>query len=218
MERTEGLNILDAAGNAVAKVVCLVMSRDKKECSPEEEMFTDYLSFPWPYADGSMARLEVNRVLEEIPHEAPGVEGEALGAFINEAWRVLEPGGDLALTAATIEGPDAFQRPTARRYFVFPQSFSFFGRFPEEVPGTPQYEQKQGDIGRVKDNLAFEISRSGEDSPDVGKLRTILGQYEAPLYGDARNHEDYGIKNRFDIVDGGVDIRGIAHLTLRKPK
>lgn len=61
------------------------------------------LSQPWPWPDNSVAEIVAHDVFEHLPDKRH---------TINEAWRVLQPGGILNLIVPTTDGRGAFQDPT----------------------------------------------------------------------------------------------------------
>lgn len=61
------------------------------------------LAGPWPWADGSVGVLRASHVFEHLP--------EAIHTM-NEAWRVLAPGGWLFVAVPSTDGRGAWQDPT----------------------------------------------------------------------------------------------------------
>jgi hypothetical protein len=61
------------------------------------------LSKPWPWADESVAEILAHDVIEHLPDKI---------RTMNEAWRVLKPGGRAEIVVPTTDGPGAFQDPT----------------------------------------------------------------------------------------------------------
>lgn len=57
----------------------------------------------WPFPDSSVKQLRANDIFEHLPHKV---------TTMNEAWRVLKPGGLLELFVPTTDGRGAFQDPT----------------------------------------------------------------------------------------------------------
>lgn len=99
----------------------------------------DLLRFPWPWEDGTVEALRCSHWLEHVPAAwvrsdgvivpAPTAEGDRdlLCAVMDEAWRVLVPGGVFDVVVPSGRSDRAFQDPTHRRFFV-EASFRYFNR------------------------------------------------------------------------------------------
>ena len=61
------------------------------------------LSEPWPWDDSSVDFIRAVDVIEHLPDKV---------RTMNEAWRVLIPGGRLEILVPTTDGPGAWQDPT----------------------------------------------------------------------------------------------------------
>jgi SAM-dependent methyltransferase len=61
------------------------------------------LRHPWPWPDSSAALIRAHDIAEHLPDKRH---------TMNEAWRVLRPGGQLDLVVPTTDGRGAFQDPT----------------------------------------------------------------------------------------------------------
>lgn len=81
----------------------------------------DLLDFPWPWDDSSIEAAFSSHFLEHIGHE----EGRDLIAFMNELWRVLEPGGTVEIVVPYGFSNRGLQDPTHKRYIV-PETFAYF--------------------------------------------------------------------------------------------
>ena len=57
---------------------------------------------PWPWADNSMDEIRAHDIIEHLPDKIH---------TMNEAWRVLKPGGKLDILVPTTEGRGAWQDP-----------------------------------------------------------------------------------------------------------
>lgn len=95
----------------------------------------DLLSFPWPWADGSVDEVVCSHFVEHIPmgfvdeagtvHHMPGLGRKDLFlAFFDELYRVLKPGGRAEIVVPYLMSHRAFQDPTHRR-FICEASFSY---------------------------------------------------------------------------------------------
>lgn len=85
------------------------------------DVVLDLKKVPWPWADGSVARAFCNHFFEHLA-------GQERVAFMEELWRVLEPGGQ-----ALVVTPYAWSwRAVADPTHIFPpvveQSYLYFNR------------------------------------------------------------------------------------------
>ncbi len=82
--------------------------------------------------------------MEHIPHQVMKSDGsgfepmDGLITVMNEAWRVLKPGGRMENVVPHASTPGALQDPTHQRYFV-EQSWWYFGRPEHYVPDVGTY-------------------------------------------------------------------------------
>lgn len=56
----------------------------------------------WPWEDGYISEIRAHDLIEHLPDKIH---------TMNEAWRVLEPGGKLDIVVPTTDGPGAWQDP-----------------------------------------------------------------------------------------------------------
>lgn len=100
---------------------------------------------PIPYADDSFDSLSAYDFFEHVPRVLPTADGRATRfpfvELMNEAWRVLKPGGLLYASTPCYPYPEAFQDPThvnfvtegTHEYFTQPQlkarMYGFTGTF-----------------------------------------------------------------------------------------
>jgi predicted SAM-dependent methyltransferase len=96
-------------------------------------------SFPWPWEDSSVDALHSSHFLEHIPtsyitpdnREVPSPtsaqDKDLLCRFMDEAWRILKPGGEFTIVVPSARSNRAFQDPTHRRFFVA-ESFNYFNK------------------------------------------------------------------------------------------
>lgn len=85
---------------------------------PGVDVVWDLDVHPWPWPDGSVDRVAANHIFEHVDDPV---------GFVGEAWRVLEPGGQLGVEVPHWRHPDAFTDPTHRR-FCTPQTFDYWCR------------------------------------------------------------------------------------------
>lgn len=109
----------------------------------------DLCRFPWPWSDDSVEELRCSHFVEHVPSrcveerdivltqnfktethfrdEIEFVGRDMLCAFMEEAHRVLVPGGKFTVIAPHARSHGAFQDPTHRRYLV-EETFYYFDR------------------------------------------------------------------------------------------
>lgn len=80
----------------------------------------------WPTDDATVEAVRASHVLEHIPAGHDRID------VMNEAWRVLIPGGDFYIIGPVVpQGPDgigwhAFADPTHVSFWVYPESWLYF--------------------------------------------------------------------------------------------
>jgi SAM-dependent methyltransferase len=74
---------------------------------------------PWPIEDGTVEEIHASHMMEHVPAGADRI------AVMNEAWRVLRPGGTFEIRVPMFPGWQAIADPTHVSYWV-PQSFYYF--------------------------------------------------------------------------------------------
>lgn len=100
------------------------------------DMLVDLARAPWPWADGSVERILANDVLEHLPSKI---------LAMNEAHRVLEPGGILELAVPCVYladgrvNPGAFADPTHQTFWTFDDQYYF----------CEAWNNPQGERGRL---------------------------------------------------------------------
>ena len=81
-------------------------------------------NYPWPFEDQSASEIRAIDVIEHMPNfthdDRPGVI-----AFVEECWRILEPGGLLFIQTPGVNAAFAWTDPTHVRTFTR-DSFDFF--------------------------------------------------------------------------------------------
>lgn len=115
---------------------------------------------PWPAEDNSIEGLRASHVLEHIP------AGNDRINVMNEAWRVLRPGGlfEIIVPCVQVNGKmtawQAWADPTHLSYFCYPESFHYFdGSFAANA-----------DYGiKIWNNISMEIQNGWEARVLFGK-------------------------------------------------
>lgn len=116
----------------------------------------DLFRFPWPWEDNSVEEIHASHFLEHIParevedrdYNGCGVAfagkehnrflgQDMLFAFMDEAWRVLKPGGFMHVIVPHLRSDRAFQDPTHRRFFCEATFFYFWAEW--RKLNVPQY-------------------------------------------------------------------------------
>lgn len=180
--------------------------------APGVDVVHDLTVAPWPFPDNHFGCLQAKHVLEHIPMTFVEYEGrkiDALVAVMNEAWRVLAPGGRFLIDIPTVHGQGAFQDPTHRRFLV-ENSIYYFGRKPGFVPGTPDFEEQNFNRYLSEKRISFSVyakmtlaekNQVREDAKEW--TNTPEGK---PLEWDWGWHNsDIGCKTRFDVVRAELD-------------
>jgi SAM-dependent methyltransferase len=85
----------------------------------------DAFAFPWPLPSGHFEEVLCQHIVEHIPHQLPGVEGEAFFRFFEELHRILAPGGSVFITVPHWTHPNAIVDPTHTRV-IHPETFQYF--------------------------------------------------------------------------------------------
>ncbi len=80
------------------------------------------LALRWPWADSSVEAIKAWDIFEHLPDKL---------VTMNEAHRVLRPGGTLDLVVPTTDGRGAFQDPTHKSFWTPNDLFYFVENFPE---------------------------------------------------------------------------------------
>lgn len=116
------------------------------------------LSKPWPWLDSSIESIRAWDIFEHLPDKRH---------TMNEAHRVLIPGGKLDLWVPTTDGRGAFQDPTHVSFWT-PNDLFYF---------CEEYAEWERFHRSYKISARFKITRAPEhrEYPNkVWKLRTIL--------------------------------------------
>jgi len=87
--------------------------------SPHVDVAHDLDVLPWPWADGEFDMIVAHDVVEHLRADVPD--------WLNEAWRILAPGGSLSLRVPDYRHENAFTDPTHRRFFT-PRTFDYWDR------------------------------------------------------------------------------------------
>lgn len=105
--------------------------------SPNAAHKINLCKFPWPWEDSSVDELVSSHFLEHLPTVYVKQDGsfclapedssdrDLLCKFMDEAYRVLKPGGKFTIIVPSGRSNRGFQDPTHRRFFVA-ESFYYF--------------------------------------------------------------------------------------------
>jgi SAM-dependent methyltransferase len=91
--------------------------------SPHVQVVHDLAERPWPWPNSSAEKMVARHVLEHLQ--------DTVG-FMDEAWRVLRPGGTLEMAVPHCDGENAWKDPTHVKAF-HPEAFTYFD--PEQGMG-----------------------------------------------------------------------------------
>lgn len=105
------------------------------DIAPPADLLVD-LARPWPWPDNSVEKILALDVFEHLPSKIH---------TLNEAWRVLEPGGILELAVPCVYlttgqvNPGAFADPTHQSYWTLDDRYYF----------CEEWNNPQGERGRL---------------------------------------------------------------------
>lgn len=77
----------------------------------------DMLDLPWPFPAGHFDHLFASHVVEHIPPRLPGSNRDAFFLLMEEAWRVLKPGGTMLIETPYYGDDLKWRDPTHYRVF-----------------------------------------------------------------------------------------------------
>lgn len=124
--------------------------------SPFYEAFPCDLELEWPWEDSTVDYIVAYDIIEHLKDKIH---------TMNEAWRVLKPGGILEICVPTTEGPGAFQDPTHVSFWNL-RSFLYYEA---GNPYRERFAQAYGITAKFKI-----ISASTQQTVDGPKLTIIL--------------------------------------------
>lgn len=126
------------------------------DCCPPADQIAD-LTQEWPWLDSSVDLIRADDVFEHLPDKRH---------TMNEAWRVLKPGGRLEMIVPTTDGRGAWQDPTHKSWWT-PNDLFYY------TAGDP-HRERFGAHYDVKARFRV-ISKHHDKYPDeVWKLHAVL--------------------------------------------
>jgi SAM-dependent methyltransferase len=127
---------------------------DIRRFSPEEarryECFRWDLSNRWYWEDSSVDYILARDIIEHLPDRI---------LTMNEAWRVLKPGGLIQIEVPTTDGRGAFQDPThvsfwnRNSFFYFEDGNPHRERFGKDYGITARFKIKQERQEKISDEV-----------------------------------------------------------------
>jgi hypothetical protein len=123
---------------------------------PPADVITD-LEKDWPWLEGTVDEIVANDVFEHLPDKIH---------TMNEAWRVLKPGGILSIVVPTTDGRGAFQDPTHCSFWT-PHDLLYY------TAGSPERE-RFGDAYGISAVFAVVACQHREITNKVWVLAAIL--------------------------------------------
>jgi SAM-dependent methyltransferase len=155
---------------------------------PRVDIVQDVTDVPWCWPDGEpiedehFSSIQCSHVLEHIPHRIfaiSRVTGEltilpmdGLVMVMNEAWRVLKPGGVMDICVPHAGNGRAYQDPTHVRFFVA-ETWAYFGT-PKEMPQRTRKEIDEWMGGSYLQAETEFIIETNEVLETTGDLYTLL--------------------------------------------
>jgi len=101
---------------------------------------------PWPWADEEFDRVYALDVMEHLKLDVQ--------QWLDECWRILKPGGLLALRVAGWKSPNSWRDPTHRRVFDV-QSFDYWDP-------TKELYHNYGHFYFAESNRWWRVEEAGE--------------------------------------------------------
>lgn len=100
-----------------------------KEKLPGVDHVMDLQQFPWDIESESVEEIHCSNYLEHIPHNVnnPNDKRDGLIQFMDEAYRILKPGGKLFVQVPYGSSFRAYGDPTHERYLV-DMSFYYYNK------------------------------------------------------------------------------------------
>lgn len=126
------------------------------DIAPPADVVAD-LSRPWPWADGSIAEIKAHDIIEHLPDKIQ---------TMNEAWRVLAPGGTFDVVVPTTDGRGAFQDPQHCSYWNRNSFFYYEHKNP--------HRERFGDAYGVKARFRIVAEKQEKIADEVVKLHIVL--------------------------------------------
>lgn len=123
---------------------------------PTAKWRVDLLSLPWPWQTSQVDELHCSHFLEHVPAENRNGQ-DLLVAIMDEAWRVLKPGGVFTIVVPCARSNRAFQDPTHRRFFVA-ESFLYYAKAWRDANGLGHYLGKCDFSIEVNHSMPNEIA------------------------------------------------------------
>ena len=124
-------------------------------CPPADKIAD--LNKDWPWEDNSIDEIRAYDIIEHLPDKIH---------TMNEAWRVLKPGGTLEICVPTTEGRGAWQDPQHCSYWNR-------GSFLYHTKGIPEYERFHVAYG-IKGGFVVVSEQESEYPGKVWKLKIVL--------------------------------------------
>jgi len=134
---------------------------------PPADQIVDLESLPWPWETSSVDEIRAHDIFEHLAPYIPGYPDNVVLrypkiAVMNEAYRVLRPGGILDLFVPTTDGRGAFQDPTHKTFWTpndlwyFCDAHAEWRRFHVAYGITANFrivEASHRQYGRTEDNV-----------------------------------------------------------------
>lgn len=98
----------------------------------QADFVVDLESYPWPFEDNSVTEIVCNHYIEHT--------GDLI-AFMNEVWRILEPGGIATFVSPYWSSVRCWQDPTHKRA-ISEQTYYYFVKSWREENGLLHYPIK----------------------------------------------------------------------------
>jgi len=153
------------------------LHHDRIAHSAHVDVAHDLDTLPWPWPDGSFDEIIAFDVLEHLKLE--------VAQWLDEAWRILCPGGQLRLRLPAFDNPVSFRDPTHQRLF-HEETFYYW------QPGHPLHEN-YGRFYFAESGRWWDVTHVARVNPDsrygIGDLAVELRKRGAAFPPDVPVNE-----------------------------
>jgi predicted SAM-dependent methyltransferase len=127
---------------------------------PGIDVVHNLLEFPWPFDDGAVSEIKAIDVLEHMPNFTPDNRAMAI-AFVEECWRILQPGGTLFMSVPHWQSKNMWIDPTHVRGFD-EHSMDYFDPSTDFGKWYGYYSARKFQVKSIRtpnDNVEFSMTK-----------------------------------------------------------